>query len=197
MGNTFVDRHFQHFGVDHQQADIACFSLVKQRQNHGVDTNRLSGARGTGYQHVRHLGQVGHHRIAHDVFAEAHCQHGLGFVIDLRAQNFGEFDALALGVGQFQRHVIFPGNGFHHPNRYQAKRTRQVFGQADDLRALYARCRFDLVTGNHRTWLGQHHAHLYAKVLELLFDHAAGHFQRFRSDGFLAQLRSIEQIDQR
>ena len=81
--NAFVDRHFQHLGVDHQQAHIARLGLVEQRENHGVDPHRLARARGTGHQHVRHLGQVCHHRVAHDVLAQAHGEHALGVVVNL------------------------------------------------------------------------------------------------------------------
>ena len=86
--NALVHRHFQHLGVDHQQAHITRFGLVQEAQNHGVDTDRFARSGGTGHQHMRHFGQIGHHRVTNDVFSQAHGQHGFGFVVDLRAQNF-------------------------------------------------------------------------------------------------------------
>ena len=37
--NPLIDGHLQHFGVDHEQPHIARFSLVEQRQDHGIDPN--------------------------------------------------------------------------------------------------------------------------------------------------------------
>ena len=54
--NTFVDRHFEHLGVNHQQAHIAGLGLIEQAQNHGVDTHRLARTRGARHQHVGHFG---------------------------------------------------------------------------------------------------------------------------------------------
>ena len=192
--NTFVDRHLQHLGVDHQQAHIAGFGLVEQRQNHGVDTDRLTRAGGTRHQHVGHLGQIGHHRVANDVLAQPHGQHGLGLVIDLRAQYFAQLDRLAFGIGQLQRHEVFARNGFDHSNRHQAERTRQVFGQVHHLRAFDARGRLNLVTRNHRAWGRSHHAHLDTKILELFLNQAAGHLQRLGRHCFLPDRQTVEQI---
>jgi hypothetical protein len=97
--NAFVDRHFQHLGVDHQQAHVARLGLVQQAQDHGVDAHRFARARGAGHQHVRHLGQVGHHRVADDVLAQAHGQQRLAFVVDLRAQDFAQADLWRLALG--------------------------------------------------------------------------------------------------
>ena len=81
--NALVDRHFQHLGVDHQEAHILGLGLVKQREDHGVDADRLARARGASHQHMRHFCQVGHHRVAHDILAQAHGEHALGLVVNL------------------------------------------------------------------------------------------------------------------
>ncbi len=192
--NAFVDRHFQHLGIDHQQAHIAGLGLVQQRQDHGVDPHRLARTRGAGHQHVRHLGQIGHDRIAHDVLAQTHGQHALGVVVDLRAQHLGQADGLALGIGQLQRHEILAGNRLDHADGHQGQRARQILGQVHDLRALDARGRLDLVARDHGAGHGGDHMHIDTKVLEALFDQPAGHLQRFGRDAFLALLRRIEQI---
>ena len=192
--NAFVDRHFQHLGVDHQQAHIARLGLVQQRQDHGVDPHRLARTRGAGDQHVRHLGQIGHHRVAHDVLAQAHGQHALGIVVDLRAQHLGQADGLALGIGQLQRHEVLAGDRLDHADGHQGQRARQILGQVHDLRALDTRGRFDLVARDHGAGHGGHHMHFHAKVLEALFDQPAGHLQRLGRDAFLALLRRIEQV---
>ena len=52
--------------------------LVEERQDHGVDRDRLARAGGAGDEQVRHAGEVGDHRLAADVLAEAQRQRGLG-----------------------------------------------------------------------------------------------------------------------
>ena len=195
--NAFVDRHFKHLRVYHQQPHIARLGLVEQRQDHGVDPHRLARAGRARDQYMRHLRQVGDHGIADDVLAQAHGQHALGIVVDLGAQHFGQTDGLALGVGQLQRHVVLAGNGFHHAHRHQRQRARQVLAQAHDLRALDAGRRLDFIARDHRAGHGRDHTHFDAEVLELLLYHAAGHFQRVGRDGFLALQRGIEQVDLR
>ena len=194
MRNAFVDRHFQHLGVDHQQTHIARLGLVQQRQNHGVDAHRLARAGGTGHQHMGHFGQIGHHRVANDVFAQAHGQHGFGFVVDLRAEDFTQLDRLALGIGQLQSHVVFTGDGLDHANRHQAERARQVLGQIHHLRAFDAGGGLDFVAGDHRPWSCHHHPHIHPEVLELLFDQTAGHLQRFGRDRLLAHRQAVQQM---
>jgi hypothetical protein len=73
--DALVDAHLQHLGVDQDQPHVARLGLVQQAQDHRVDAHRLARAGGAGHQAVRHLGQVGHHRVADDVLAQAHGQH--------------------------------------------------------------------------------------------------------------------------
>ena len=195
--NAFVERHLQHLGVYHQEAHIAGLGLVQQTQNHGVDSDRLAGAGGTRHQHVRHLGQIRNDRVANNVLTQAHGQQGLGFVVNLRAQNFGELDRLPLGIGQLKRHVILARNGLHHADRHQTQRTCQILGQTDDLRAFHANRRLDFIARNHWPGLCQHDTHLHSEILQPFLDHAAGHLQRLGRDRLLAQQSPVEQIDLR
>ena len=195
--DALVDAHLEHLRVDHQQAYVLGLGLVEQAQDHGVDAHRLAGAGGARHHHVRHLGQIGHRRLADDVLAQTDGQQRLGIVVDLRAQYFRQADGLALGVGQFQRHVVLARNGLDHADRHQAERARQILGQVDHLRALHAGGGLDLVAGDHGAGRRGHHAHLDAKVLELLLDQPAGHLQRFRGHAVLARRRAVEQVDLR
>ena len=80
----------------------------------------------------------------------------------------------------------------------QAERARQVLGQVDDLRALHADGRLDLVARDDRPGRGRHHPHFDAEVLELLLDQARGHLQRLGAHrGLLALRRRVEQVDLR
>ena len=69
--DAFVDAHLEHLRVDQDQAHVARLGLVEQLQDHRVDADRLARAGGAGDQAVRHLREVGDHRVADDVLAEA------------------------------------------------------------------------------------------------------------------------------
>mmetsp|Transcript_42324 Transcript_42324/g.99403 ORF Transcript_42324/g.99403 Transcript_42324/m.99403 type:complete len:764 (+) Transcript_42324:1851-4142(+) len=197
MRDALVDAHLQHLGVDEDQPHIAGLGLVEQAEDHRVDTHRLARAGGAGHQAVRHLGEVGHNRQADDVLAQAHGQLRGGIGIDLRAEDLGQADGLAACVGQLQRHVVLARDGLDDADGHEAQGARQVLGQVDDLRALHAGGRLDLVARDDRAGRRGDHMHLDAEVAQLLFDQAAGHFQRLGRHGFLAARRGIQQIDLR
>jgi hypothetical protein len=115
-------------------------------------------------------------------------------VVDLRAQDLGQADRLPARVGQLQRHVVLARDHLDHADADQRQRARQVLGQVDDLRALHAGGRLDLVARDHRAGRGRHHPHLDAEVLELLLDQPAGHLQRLGRHRFLAPGRGVEQV---
>ena len=166
--NAFVDAHFEHLRIDQDQTGVRGVGLVQERQDHGVDPDRLAGAGGAGHQQVRHLGQVGHHRIAGDVLAQRHRHHRVAGVVGLRTQDFRQLDHLAARVGQFQAHQVLAGYGFHHPYADQAERARQVLGQVDDLATLDASGRLDFVARDDRARLRRHHGDGHAEVGQLL-----------------------------
>ena len=73
-----------------------------------------------------------------------------GVVVDLRAEDLGQPDRLPLGVRQLQRHRRLAGDRLDDADADQAQRARQVLGEVDDLRALDAGGRLDLVARDHR-----------------------------------------------
>jgi hypothetical protein len=75
--DAFVDRHLQHLRVDQDQAHVGRVGFVQQRQDGGVDAHRFTRTGGTRHQQVRHLGQVGDHRLAGDVLAQRNGQRGV------------------------------------------------------------------------------------------------------------------------
>ncbi len=195
--DAFVDAQFQHLRVDQDQAHRISLGLVQQRQDHRVDADRFAGAGGAGHHAVRHLGQVRHHRLAGDVLAQRHGQLRRALVVDLRAEDLRQAHRLALRVRQLQAHEILAGNRLHHADGDQRQRTRQVLGQVDDLAALHARGRLDLVARDDRARVGRHHLHFHAEVLELLFDQARGELQRLGAHGFLHGRDRVEQRQRR
>ena len=171
--------------------------LVEHRQDHRIDADRLARAGRPGDQQVRRLGQVGDHRLAADVLAEADGQRAAHVVVRLAGNDFGELDHLPLGIGQFERHARLAGHGFDDADRDHGQRPRQVARQIDDLRPLDADCRLDFVAGDDRPRHRRQHFHLHAEIGELAFDQARGVFQRFGTDRFGRRRRRIEQVQWR
>ena len=77
MRDAVVDRELQHLRVDHQEAALLGRQPVEQRQDHGIDADRLARAGRAGHQQVRHARQIGEHRRAGDVLAEHQRQLGV------------------------------------------------------------------------------------------------------------------------
>ena len=68
--DAVVDRQFQHLGVDHDEPALLRLQPVEQRQDHGVDGDRLARAGGAGDEQVRHAGEIDDDRLAADRLAE-------------------------------------------------------------------------------------------------------------------------------
>ncbi len=197
MRDAFIHRQFQHLGVDQQQAHFLRRGLVQQAQDKCVDRDRLARAGGAGHQHMRHLGQIGHHRLAGNILAQHHGQRRFHVGIDLRTEYLRQAHGLALRIGQFQRHAVFAGNGFHHAQAHHRQRARQVFHQVGDLAALYADGGLDLVAGDDGPRIGRHHFDFHAEVLQLALDQARGEFQRVVGNGFNFRGGLIQQMQGR
>ncbi len=108
--DAVIDREFQHLRIDHDQAALLGRQPVEQRQDHGVDGDRLARAGGAGDQQMRHLGEIGDHGLAADGLAEAERQLALGLLEVLRRQQFAQIDGLALLVGQFDADGVAAGH---------------------------------------------------------------------------------------
>ena len=78
MRNAVVDRQLEHLRVDHQEAAVFRRAPIQQRQDHGVDADRLARAGGAGDEQMRHACEVGDDGLAADRLAECHGQRGVG-----------------------------------------------------------------------------------------------------------------------
>ncbi len=180
--DAFVDAQLEHLRVDEDHAHVARLGLVQQAQDHRVDADRLARAGGAGHQAVRHLRQIGDHRRADDVLAEAERELRRGVVVGRRAEDLGQANDLPLRVRQLERHRRAPGDRLDHADRHQAERAREVLRQVDDLRALHAGRGLDLVARDHRARRRGDDAHVDTEVLQLLLDQARRHLQRLGRD---------------
>ncbi|MNS81909.1 hypothetical protein D3C72_1156360 [compost metagenome] len=115
--NTFIDRQLQHFRINHDKAHFFRRGLIQNAQDHGIDPNRFTGAGGPRHQQVWHFRQVGHHRLAGDVFTQNDRQRRW-IIAECRAiQHFSEIDRLTFNVRQFQADIGLAGDHFNHTHR--------------------------------------------------------------------------------
>ena len=176
VGNTLVDRQFQHFRVDQDQSDLTRIGLVEQGQDCRVDTDGFAGTGRACNQEVRHSGKIGYNRIACNIFTQRDGQSGRGITINFGTQDFRQADDLAFGVRQFECHVILAGNRFDDPDGNQREGTGEIAGQIDDGTALDASVRFDFITGDDRARIGGDDTDGHTEVRQFLFDQPAGEF---------------------
>ena len=146
---------------------------------------------------MRRLGQVGDHRLAADVLAEADGQRAGHVVVRLAGNDFRELDHLPPGIGQFERHARLAGHGFDDADRDHGQRPRQVARQIDDLGTLDADRRLDFVTGNDRPRHRRQNLDLHTEVGELALDQARRVFQRFGADRLGRRRCRVEQMQRR
>ena len=99
--NAVIVAQLDHLRVHHDEADFLRRGLVQQRDQHGVDAHRLTGAGGTGNQHVRHLGNVTDDRLAGDVLADGKGQAAFRVGKRRRADTLADKD----GIDGFVRHL--------------------------------------------------------------------------------------------
>jgi hypothetical protein len=85
--------------IDEDQAHLVRTRPHKDRRQHGVEARRLPGVGGAGYEQVRHLGEVGQHRLAGDILAQSD---GERMSVGLRAlgpQHVSDGNQLSRAVG--------------------------------------------------------------------------------------------------
>ena len=159
--------------------------------------HRLARAGGAGDQQVRHLGQVGHDRIAGDVLAQRQRERRMHRVVGLGAEDLRQAHHLAVRVGNLEAHAGLAGDGLHHADRHHRQRARQVLHQVDDLAALDAHRRLDLVARDDRPGIGGQHLHRDAEIGQLLLDQARGELERLGGHLLAVVLRLVEQLERR
>ena len=191
MRDAVIDGELQHFGVDHDQAALLRLEAVEQRQDHGVDGDRLARAGGAGDQQMRHLGELGDDRLAADGLAEAQRQLELRGLEVLAADQFAEIDRLALLVGQFDADDVAAR---HHGDAGRQRRHRagDVVGEADDARGLDARRRLQFVQRHHRAGADMDDLAAHPEILQHALEKPRIRLQRIRRDrrpSLLARLR--------
>ena len=76
MRNAIINAEFHHFRVDHDELHILRLGLVEKTHDDRVDADRFTGTGRACNQKVRHLGNIGYHRLACDIFSGCKGQTG-------------------------------------------------------------------------------------------------------------------------
>jgi len=194
---VLVDRKLEHLRIDENQAHVAQLGFIEQRQNHRVERHRFARAGGAGHQEVRHAGEVRDHRVSRDVLAEREGERRVQRVIGLGTQDLGQAHHLPVRIGNLQPHAGLAGNGLDHADRDHRQGAGQVLHQVDDLAALDADGRLDLVAGDHRAGVGGDHLDRNAEIRQFFLDQPRRELQRFRRHLLAAGPRLVEQLQRR
>ena len=151
MRDVVVNRQLQHFRIDHDELALIGGQPVQQRHDHGVDGDRFARAGGSGDQQMRHAGEIDHHRAAADILAQHQRQcAGMLFVLLCRHQ-FAQRHQFAFRIRQLDAdNVLARHHGDAH--RHGAHGAGDVVGEADHAGRFCARCGFQLIQRDHRSW---------------------------------------------
>ncbi len=197
MRDAVIDGEFEHFRIDHDQPALLRRHPVDQRQDHGVDGDRLAGAGGAGDQQMRHARQVDDDRLAADGLAEAERQLRGVFVVVLGRQQFAEVDLLARRIRQFDADGVAAG---HHGDAggHGAHRAGDVVGETDDARRLDAGSRLQFVQRYHRAGAGIDDFAAHAEIAEHAFQRRRIGVERLlRHGGAFRHLLRRQQVQRR
>ena len=186
MRNALVHRQLEHLRIDQDQAHLARLGLVEQRQDHRVDRDRLAGAGRAGDQQVRHPREIDDHRPCRRCPCRARAS--ARRACRCTSSTTGSRPACTIcrfGFGSSSAHARLAGNRLDDADRHHRQRAREVLHQVDDLRALDADRRLDLVARDHRARIRREHPHLHAEVGELALDQARRELERLGADRLL------------
>ena len=194
MRDTFIDRQFEHFRIDHDETALFRRVTIEQGQDHRVDANRLTRTRRTRDQQVGHLGKVDHGWHTANVFAERHWQAGpcadIGFGLKQRAQ----VNRVTVFVWQLDANRILAGN-HRHTGRDRAHRAGNVVRQGNHTGRFDARSWFHFEQCNDRAGTHFLDAAAYTEFLQNIGQARSLLEQCIFVHRIAALFRHLEQVD--
>ena len=166
MRDAGIRRQLHTLGVNHDHTHLIGSGAHDHGSEHGVDETRLSGACGTGYQQVRHLGQIGRHEVAFHILADTG-QHRVRIVHGLvGAQHVAKHHGFAVGVRNFDADGRLAFDHGQDAHIGAGHRIGDVLLQVGDLLDFDARPELHLVHGHGRTSQEADDLGIHAELLE-------------------------------
>ena len=148
--DAFVCRQLDALRVHEDEAHLLRRGAHEDRGDHRVDEARLSGARGSGDEQVRHLREVGDDVGALDVLAHTHDHGVLVAARRVAAQHVPERDVLAVEVRDLDADGGLARDGAEDAHVGRGDGIRDVLRQGGDALDLGARAELDLVARDRR-----------------------------------------------
>ena len=177
VGDVVIAFQLEHLGVDQDQPAFVGREAIEQRQQDGVQSDRLARTGGARDQQMRHGRQIGDDRFACDILAEDHRQAAL--MVD-ECGRIGELfvaDHLAIRIGQFDAdHRL--ARDRRHARADRRHVARDILGQPDHAAGLDARRGFELVHGDHRPRAHRSDLALDVEIVEHVFEQPRIAFER-------------------
>ncbi len=181
VGDAVVGGKLEHLRIDHDEPASLGLHAVEEREDHGVDRDRLARAGRAGDQEVRHAGQIDDHRLAADGLAERDRQAMVRLAEIVAGEKLAQIDGVAALVRQFDADGVAALND-RHAGRDRRHRAGDVVGEPDDPRGFDPRRRFEFVEGHDRTRAHVDDLALHAEIVEDAFQQARVLLQRVLRD---------------
>ena len=163
--DVLVNRELDHLGVDHDHPELVRPQPVEEREDHGVDGDRLARAGGAGDEQMRHAGEIDDDGGAADVLAQGQRQAGAAAGEDGGFQELAQIDGGTAVVRQLDAdHVAAGDDGDADGEGTQA--ARDVVGEADHAGSAGAWGGLQLVEGDDRAGLGVRDLAADAEIVE-------------------------------
>ena len=148
VGDAVVGGQLHHFGVHHDEADLLRRGLIEDADDEGIGTHGLTGAGGTGDEHMRKLADIPHDAAAADVLAHGEGHRGLVLGEGTGLHHVPDADG---GDGPVRdldaHHGNFIGDG-GDANAAGAQCQRNVIGEVGDLGQLHPLLQRELIAGD-------------------------------------------------
>ena len=196
MRDAFIGGKLQPLRVDHQKFDLIGRSLEQDAADHGVETDALSGSRGSGDQQVRHADQIGDHRTAYDVLPQSDGKFQRRLQETFVVQDVQQVHRFTGKVGDFDADGSFSRDRGNDPDAGRPERQRQVVRQIRDFVYLDTRGRFQLVHGDHGARFHLRHLSIHTEIGQFGFQNSGVGDQAFTLHPQIFTLDLIEK-DQR
>ena len=170
VGEPLVRGQLDHLGVDHDEPQVPRRVLIDQAGDERVHEDALARSGGAGHEQVRHLGEVGDHRLPERVHAHDDRQgHALGVLVEV-LEDGAEANGSSRLVRHLEPHRLLAGDGRQDPQALGREQPGEVVAEADDLRGLGAGGGLELHGGDHRALRDVAHRSLDLELAELLLE---------------------------
>ena len=169
--NLFELREFHHLRVDQQELDFVWPFGHQNRDDHGVQTDRLTRPGSASDQQVRHIREViGQCRTLHVLAKEQrnlHSVHAFAKAVD----NLSQLDDASTLVRNFNPHGTFARNRGYDPHARNGQGTRQVVSQPHNSAHPKSCLKLNFELGDDWSSVNLNHTHLVTKFFNRLLDH--------------------------